>query len=119
MRVLNIGKLNKRLTFLKLVDSVDELGQKTKRLKEIKEVWGSLYPVRGAEFYEIQKIQSKTTHKCYVRFFDGVDTNCFIRYQNHIYSVESVLDVDLEHKMLEIQCAEYTNGGDFYGYSLD
>lgn len=109
MRTMNIGKLNKRIKFKKLMDVTDDLGQSTKKLADYKTVWGSLYPVRGVELYEIQKIQSKITHKCYVRYLDGIDSNCFIEYQGKSYSVESVLDVDLEHKMLEIMCSEHTN----------
>ena len=109
MRVINIGKLNKRITFMKLQDKKDELGQSREVLSEFKTVWASLYPVRGAEYYEIQKIQSKVTHKCYIRYLEGIDTNCFIKYKDKQYSIESVIDVDLEHKLLEIMCTEYTN----------
>ena len=109
MKVLNIGRLNKRLTFLKLADSEDSLGQTVQILKPYRTVWGSLYPVRGTEFYEIQKIQSKVTHKCYVRYLSGIDTNCYICYKDKTYSIESVINVNLENKMLEILCSEYTN----------
>ncbi len=109
MKTLNIGRLNKRLTFLKLADSEDEIGQTVQKLKPYRTVWGSLYPVRGTEFYEIQKIQSKVTHKCYVRYLPGIDTNCYIRFKDKTYSVESVINVNLENKMLEILCSEYIN----------
>ena len=109
MRTMNIGKLNKRLTLLRLGESEDSLGQSIKDLEEIATVWGSLYPVRGAEFYEVQKIQSRITHKCYIRYRNDIDTNCFIEYEGVRYSIESVLDPDLEHKMLEIMCSEHTN----------
>ena len=109
MRVMNIGKLNKRITFLKLGDQKDALGQTKKGLVQIKTVWGSLYPVRVMELYEIQKIQGKTTHKCYVRYIAEIDSNCFLSCQGKTYSIESVMDVDLDHKMLEIQCSEHIN----------
>ncbi len=109
MRTLNIGKLNKRITFMKMSDVADALGQSTKGLAPIKTVWGSLYPVRGAELYEVQKVQSKVTHKCYVRYIEGIDSNCFLEYQGQTYSIESVIDVDLSHKMLEIMCSTHTN----------
>lgn len=109
MRTMNIGKLNKRLTFKKLADVPDSLGQSTKKLVDIACVWGSLYPVRSVEFYEIRKVQGKTTHKCYIRYREGIDTNCFISYGDKTYSIESVIDVDMSHKMLEIMCFESTN----------
>lgn len=109
MRTMNIGKLNKRITFMRLEEIEDEMGQTTQGLMEIKTVWASFYPLRGTEYYEAQKIQSRVTHKCYVRFLDGIDSNCYIRYGGKDYAINSVLDVDMEHKMLEIYCYEYTN----------
>ena len=107
MRTMNIGKLNKRLSFMKLMDVTDDMGQSKKKLGQICEVWGSLYPVRGTEFYEIQNIQSKITHKCYIRYRADIDSNCLIEYQGKQYSIQSVIDVDLSHKMLEIMCTEH------------
>lgn len=106
---MNIGKLNKRLSFFSLADVPDELGQITKKLALIKTVWGTLKPFRGAEYYEVQKVQSKVTHKCYIRYTNGINTNCFLRYKDKEYSIESVIDVDLERKMLEIRCIEHAN----------
>lgn len=107
MRTINIGKLNKRLTFMKLAEITDEIGQTSQLLRPICTIWGSLYPVRGMEFYEIQKVQSRITHKCYVRYHDDIDSNCYIEYNGKKYTIESVIDVDLAHKMLEIMCTEH------------
>lgn len=107
MRVMNIGKLNKRLTFKKLDEIEDDMNQITQALVDVCTVWGSLYPVRGVEFYEIQKLQSKITHKCYIRYRNDIDSTCYIEYAGKTYSIESVIDVDLDHKMLEIMCVEH------------
>lgn len=109
MRTMNIGKLNKRVTFLRLGEHEDEMGQTAQGLEDIKTVWASFYPLRGSEYYEAQKIQSKVSHKCYVRYLAGIDSNCYIRYKDKDYAITSVIDVEMEHKMLEIYCYEYTN----------
>lgn len=109
MKTMNIGKLNKRITLMRLADVEDELGQSAKKLTEIKTVWATLRPIRGKEFYDIQKIQSKVSHKCFIRYIDGIDSNCFIKYNDTIYSIESAIDIDFEHKMLEIHCYENVN----------
>lgn len=106
---IDIGKLNKRITFCKLMDRKDELGQNKKQLENVATVWASFYPLRGMEFYEAKKIESKVTHKCYVRFREGIDSNCYIKYKGKVYAIESAIDVLEEHKMLEIMCAEYIN----------
>lgn len=112
-RTIDIGKLNKRITFLTLdPDATDDLGQTTNGFSEIGTFWGSLYPVRGQEFYEIQKIQGRVTHKCYVRYRESLadlSSNDFLRFEGKIYSIEGVMDVDLDHKLLEILCSEHIN----------
>lgn len=107
MRTMEIGKLNKRLTFKRFADVTDAMGQSKKILTELCTVWGSLYPVRGAEFYEVQKIQSKITHKCYVRYRENIDSSCYIEYKGKLFTIESIIDVDMQHKMLEIMCVEH------------
>lgn len=109
MRTMNIGKLNKRVTFMRLGDTEDEMGQTTQGLKEIATVWASFWPIRGTELFEAQKVQSRVSHKCYIRYRDGIDSNCYIVYKGQQYDINSVIDVDLEHKMLEIYCYEHTN----------
>lgn len=109
MRTMDIGRLNKRITFMKLGEHEDEMGQTAQGLTEIKTVWASFSPLRGSEYYEAQKIQSRTSHKCYVRYLEGIDSDCYIRYGGKDYAITSVIDIDLEHKMLEIYCYEYVN----------
>lgn len=112
-RTIDIGQLNKRITFLSLSgDAEDDLGQITNGFTEIGTFWGSLYPVRGQEYYELQKTESRVTHKCYVRYRESLaelDSNNYLRYGGKTYSIESVLDVDLEHKLLEIYCSDHIN----------
>ena len=119
-RTIDIGQLNKRITFLELdSDARDDLGQITNGFSEIGTFWGSLYPIRGQEFYEVQKVQGRVTHKCYVRYRDALSeltSNNFLRYGGKTYSIESVSDVDLAHKFLEIYCTEHINKEDIEDY---
>ena len=109
MKTMQIGRLNKRVSLVALAVAEDDLGQETQKLKTIKTVWASLYPVRGTEYYEAAKIRAKTTFKCYLRYIPGVETNMYLKYKDTMYAIESVIDVNFEHKMLEIYCTEYTN----------
>ena len=109
MRTINIGKLNKRITFLAYNEVDDELGQKTQDLKVVKTVWGSLYPTRGYEYYEAQKLRAKTTFKVYVRYIPDITNDNYIKYKDKFYAIESVNNVDMENKILEIYATEYLN----------
>lgn len=111
-KTLNIGRLSKRVTLCKFTDTEDAMGQSIQSLTKVAEVWGDIYPVRGTEFYEVQKLQSKVTHKCYVRYreeFADVDSNWYLIYGGKIYDIDSAVDVDMERKMIEIRCYERVN----------
>lgn len=103
---MNIGKLNKRVKIIGYIDTKDELGQEKQVLGVVREVWASLYPTRGVEYYEAQKIRNKTTYKCYMRYTELTSDN-LLEYKGKRYTIESVLPVDGEKKLLEIYCTEH------------
>lgn len=113
MKVLDVGRLNKRITFLRYGETEDSMGQTIQDLVPFQTVWGTLFPVRGMEYYEIQKIQGKITHKCYIRYRDGIDRNCLLKWKEEIFSIESVTDVESAHRLLEIMCTKYEDRGGF------
>ena len=111
-RTMNIGRLSTRIAICKFVDAEDEMGQSTQKLSKIAEVWGDISPIRGNEFYELKKIQSKVTHKCYVRWYAAyadINSNWFLMLDDKVFDIDSAIDVDYEHKMLEIRCYERVN----------
>ncbi|MBQ1296229.1 MAG: phage head closure protein [Clostridiales bacterium] len=112
-RTMDIGRLRQRIQVYSLNGTEeDEFGQITNGLTLLGEVWGDLYPVRGQEFYEVQKIQSKVTHKCYVRWresFAKLDSNCYIKHKGVTYDIYSATDVDMQHKLIEIYCYQRVN----------
>ena len=109
------GTLKKRVTFYRQADVEDSLGKLTNGIQKVITLWADFYPVRGSEFYEIQKIQGKVTHKCYCRFHSAlkdIDSNWFIGYQGNIYHIESAIDAGYAGRYYEIYCTEYTNKED-------
>lgn len=106
MRTLNIGRLNKRVSIVRYEEVTDDLGQTIKNLKNYKTLWATFLPTRGREYTELQKIREELTYKMYCRYVHGVTSDMFISYNNKLYEIISVIDVDMEHKMLEIYCVE-------------
>lgn len=106
MRTMNIGRLNKRVTIMKKDDTRNALNQKSKGFVDIKTVWASLYPVRGAERYELQKLHEEITWKCYMRYVPDVRADMYLKCEGKTFEIQSVIDVDFEHKMLELDVVE-------------
>jgi SPP1 family predicted phage head-tail adaptor len=111
-RTINIGRLKKRVTLFHLIDGEDSMGQSTQQLKEVAAVWSDIYPIRGSEFYELKKIQSKVTHKCFIRYhasYADIDSNWYLQLDGKIFDVDSAIDVDYQHKLIEVRCYERVN----------
>lgn len=106
MRTINIGRLNKRVTILKKTDTVNSLNQKSKDFVEVKTVWASVAPVRGAERYEVQKLREEITYRVYMRYVPDIRADMYLRCEGRLYEIASVIDVDLERKILEIDAVE-------------
>ena len=51
MKPLDVGRMNKRITFVYLEDSTDEMGQDCQAWKEYKTVWATVKALRGGEYY--------------------------------------------------------------------
>ena len=68
---MNIGRMNKRITFEKITESEDELGQMCQRYEAVRTVWATITPTRGGEYYEAQKLREELTFKIYVRYLPG------------------------------------------------
>lgn len=104
---MNIGKLNKRITFLKLTTGYDEMGQEIEGAwQSFKTVWASIKPLRGREYWDAKKKSAEQNYKIMTRYHDGITDDMRIQYKNKIFNIESAVDVDEKGEMLEIQCFE-------------
>ena len=54
--MLNVGRLDKRITFMMQAESDGEYGQTTQEWKPWKSVWATVRPIRASERYNDQKI---------------------------------------------------------------
>ncbi|MBS4932232.1 MAG: phage head closure protein [Clostridiales bacterium] len=104
---MNIGKLNKRITFLKPTTGHDEMGQEIEGAwQPFKTVWANIKPLRGREYWDAKKKSAKQNYKIITRYHDGVTNDMRIKYKEKIFNIESAADVEEEGTMLEIQCYE-------------
>lgn len=108
-RPLNIGKLDKRITFLVYdEDGTDELGQNKRGWVKSKTVWATFKPIRGGEFNEAeQKKREEVTYKATIRYRPGITSDLRIEYKGRIFEINSAINVDEADYMIEIECSEY------------
>ena len=104
---MDIGKLNKRITFLKTEHVEDDMGQSKTTWTEYKTVWATVKPYKSSESTFMSKLKPEVTHRIYVRYRDNITADMRIYYHGRIFEIAGPpLDMDEEHEMLEIQCKE-------------
>ena len=105
--MIDIGKLNKRITFQKCTVSEDEMGQDKTSWQDFKTVWATVKPYKSSESNFMKKLKPEVSHRIYVRFRNDITADMRINYHGRIFSIEGPpLDVDEKHEILEIQCEE-------------
>jgi len=93
-------------------------GTITKTASEVAELWCSLWPLRGREFYDSKIVQADVTHLARTWWRDDIsptpamrlvcpDEKCASRpTENRTFEIESVIDVDEEHEEFEFRLIE-------------
>jgi SPP1 family predicted phage head-tail adaptor len=112
LKPLDIGKLNKRITFLAPGAGGDAMGQKTQEYAELKSVWATVKALRGGEYFDAQKVRPEKTYKITVRYTKDISDETItpdvrISYRGKTLEIEYVNNVDEADYMLEIFAIEY------------
>ena len=79
--MVDIGKLNRRITFLRLNTSEDEMGQDKSEWKKYRTVWATVKPYKASEYNFMSKLKPEVTHRMYIRFRKDITADMRILYQ--------------------------------------
>ena len=111
--MVDIGRLDKRITFLKETETEGTFGQSKKTFTPYKTVWATVKGLRGAEYYEALRVRPEMTYKITCRYVKGITSEMRIQYKAHgetkIFEiVGGPNDVNGAGEILEIHAKEYT-----------
>lgn len=105
--MVDVGKLNRRITFLRMETEEDEMEQSKSEWKEYCTVWATVKPYKSSEYNFMEKLKPEVTHRMYIRFRKDISADMRILFRGHTYAISGPpLDMDDQHRMLEIQCEE-------------
>lgn len=106
--MLNVNRLNKRITIHTYKNSINELGQETQSLIELVTIWASVEPTNGREYYEAQKLRSELTWNIYIRYTKSFTPtpDMIISYGDRKFRIISVIDYQERHEMYKFVCTE-------------
>lgn len=113
--MVDIGKLDKRIVLQKTTETEDELGNTKVGWQDYKSVWATVKPYKSSEVNFMHKLKPEVTHRFYLRYRTGVYQDMRIKYRGHVFEIVGVLDMDEEHRLLEIQAKEVFEGERYSG----
>ena len=61
---MDVGRLNKRITFVQMTDKENSLGQLVKVQEPVKTVWATVSSTKGKEQQEANKIRPELNYNC-------------------------------------------------------
>jgi len=107
VKKVTVGGLKKRVTILKQVPVSDGQGGFTETWQEAGTVWAAIEPISGREYYEAMQLASDVTHRVRMRYMD-LTPHEKIKYDDRVFDIIAVIDVNMEHRELEVLCNERT-----------
>ncbi len=102
--MVDIGKLNKRITFLRPVQARDSLGQDRLSYEPHVTVWATVKPYKSNDRSLMGKKSPEVSHKFYVRYRRDLAADMRITYRGRDFAIiGEPVDIDERHELLEIQ----------------
>lgn len=105
----NTGKFNKRITFQKIVQKSDTLGDHPVPA-DVATRWASVRAARGAEYYEAQKLRPEKTYVINCRYFlvDGKELSAEMQilYRGRVLEIVTVININEDDEEYEIHATE-------------
>ena len=107
---LDAGTLRFRCTFLKREVAVEH-GIAKESWEEAFTCWCNAQPLSGREFWEAAAVNRENEVRFTIRFRKDVDAKMRIRFEDRLYDVTEVTDVESRHIKLEILGKTVTEDG--------
>lgn len=104
--MINIGSLDKRITFVGRQKQKNEIGQTELVQGDIKTVWARIEPARGREYYEAHKVKAENTYKITTRYHQNITPDMQIKYKERLFEIQTIINPYMQNEKLEIMCIE-------------
>lgn len=104
--LFNPGKLKRRVSFVELTQVSDGGGGYEDSITELFSVRAYIHPLTGREYFSNQQTDASVTHKITIRYKSDVKQSQVISYNGKLFDIQYILDVDEDHRFLELHTLE-------------
>lgn len=107
---MNPGRLNKRVKIQRPVynTAAGSGEQSILRWDNVAEVWATVEPFSGREYFAAAQTQSSVTHKITIRYRSGIDQTMRVLFKERQFYIESVINPNERNEFLQLVCVEGT-----------
>lgn len=107
MKKTAIGDMRHRITVQEPVKSPDGYKGHTVQWRDLIEVWASVEPLSGREYFYSHQIKAEVTHRVKIRYRTDITVKMRIKLsEDRALAIESILDLQERHEILELLCRE-------------
>lgn len=105
----DVGKLNKRITFIVYTETINAIGQTSLLEQPIKTVWANIMPIRGFEQTLEERLRPETVYRVLTRYHRGITPDMKIKYKGRLLHITEIINVDEGDFALEITATSKEN----------
>lgn len=105
------GDFKRRVTIQKRATTRDTFGQESTAWVDFIRCWADIQPMSGNELMAAQAVQSAITHKVTIYYRPTVTAAMRVIYLGRVLGIQSIIDPDMAHVVLEMMCGEGLNLG--------
>lgn len=106
MKRVNASKLRHRVTFLQRIVELDKWNQPKETWVIFAEVWASVEPISGREYWASSQVQSEVTHRIRIRYLPGLDPSMLALFKGRVFELQPPRNVEERNQEMEILAIE-------------
>jgi SPP1 family predicted phage head-tail adaptor len=105
---MEIGKLDKRITFQSPTSASDGAGGINITWTDECTVWGALWPVSASESIRAQteQVTMEVTHRIRIRYRSGFSAKWRAKFGTRYFDIKSIINFQEQGRWLDIICKE-------------
>ncbi len=111
MSKMTIGELRQRITFQKLITTVNESGFEVETWEDVCTVWAAVSNLHGREYFAAAAVQAENTVKFTVRYLSGIATTMRILFRGKQYNITAIDNIKFQNRFIEIKALEVETSG--------
>jgi SPP1 family predicted phage head-tail adaptor len=108
--VKDVGKLNKRVTLQRLVNTRGTSGELVESWQDEATVWAAVEPLSGREYWQAQEMASETSIRVRIRYRAGLVPTMRVVYGARHFEILSIIDLEEGHREMQLMCRELREG---------